>query len=81
MASNSATGNYLISWYHSRTAGSTYILEEQKDGGAWNQIASQTGNIYNVSGRTTGSYLYRVKATLGGYADSTWKQGTAVTVP
>jgi hypothetical protein len=62
----------------SATAGANYVLEEYADAG-YTQILNTywtgTGTAFPVSGKTNGTYYYRVKAYLGGYQDSGWING------
>jgi hypothetical protein len=70
------TGNYTVSWGAS-TSGSTYYLYENS-----NPIPIYTGSgiSYAVTGRTSGSYQYRVVAKKSGYLDSPTKTSNTVTV-
>jgi predicted secreted protein len=71
---NNSTGSFYVSWGVSNVSGSTYVLEYSKDGGAWTQADSTTflSATVNLSGIGNGNYIYRVKATKAGYADSAY---------
>jgi len=69
----SSTGNYTVSF--KTQAWGTHYLQEKKDSGSWSNIASyftasndyqtvKTRNV-SVSGRTNGTYSYRVKFLSG----------------
>jgi predicted phage tail protein len=72
-------GTIAMSWPATSTA-TKYQLQESKDNGSWVTLSSAlTGVSYNRTGRTTGSFLYRIRA----YNASGWggfRQSTAVTV-
>jgi hypothetical protein len=72
----SSTGSYRVSWGAS-TPGSTYSLYEN---GSPIPLYSGTATSYAVSGRTTGSYTYSVKAKQTGYLDSPLKTSGTVAV-
>ena len=54
-------GSYTISWLSVSTA-TSYKLQEQKNGGSWLEVANQSGISKPLSGRTNGTYAYRVQA-------------------
>ncbi|TPG03900.1 RHS repeat protein [Rhodanobacter glycinis] len=58
---NSSTGNYTVSWTSVGTA-TRYTLQEQVNGGGWTSVQNSTTNSMAISGKTTGSYDYRVEA-------------------
>lgn len=71
-------GSYIISWGSSRTSSVTYVLQESA-----NSIFSDATTVYSgtstskaISGKSNGTYYYRVKATKGGYTDSEWRIGS-----
>ena len=71
-------GNYTVSW--SSVSGATsYTLEEKKDSGSWQQCYSGSNTQKSFSGRTNGTYCYRVKAssTCG---DTSWSNERCATV-
>jgi len=72
----SATGAISITAANSGPAGITYVFEEKKDAGSFVQIYSGPNRYVNLSGRTSGVYTYRVKTTLSGWADSSWRDGS-----
>jgi len=57
-------GSYTISWTASPTS-TSYRLEESVNGGAWTQIHNAATTSLAVSGRTNGTYSYRVVACNG----------------
>ena len=77
----SASGNYAITWYASATTGGLYVLEEKVNSGLWTSVTSVTATSRSISGKTNGTYQYRVKVTKGGYVDSNWTKSGVVTVP
>ncbi len=60
---NSSTGAFTVSWPRA-TATAYYELQERKDGGAWQSLFYTEIGITSVmlSGRTNGSYVYRVRS-------------------
>lgn len=74
-----ADGSISVSWGSATGQVDEYRLEEQKDGGAWTQIAAENSAIKAIHSLTDGSYLYRVRACnatgCGGY-----RTGTAATI-
>jgi YD repeat-containing protein len=59
--SSSSNGNYSVSW--GGIAGAvSYNLQEQPSGGGWTNVQSNTAASWNASGRSTGTYSYRVQA-------------------
>ncbi|MBU5615194.1 RCC1 domain-containing protein [Geomonas azotofigens] len=78
--STNTTGTVSVSW-SSSVSGSTYTLQRSSNGGAtWSQVYSGTSTATTMSGLTTGSYLFRVKATKAGYVESDWKTSSTLTV-
>lgn len=59
-ASNT-TGGYTVSWNSVATA-TKYQLQERQGSGSWSAIHDATGTSRAVSGKTTGSWGYRVRA-------------------
>jgi hypothetical protein len=74
-ASN-ATGSFTVTWSGSNVTGSTYILEQSFNGGAFTQISSGLSTSATVAVSVVGSYTYRVKATKAGYAESGYTNGS-----
>jgi YD repeat-containing protein len=59
------SGSYTVSW--TAVGGATsYKLDESSNGGAWTQIHNASGMSKAVSGKTAGTYAYRVTACNGG---------------
>ena len=77
----STSGSYIITWYPSATTGATYVLEEKVNGGLWVSAGSGTAASRIFSGKTSGTYQYRVKVTKSSYVDSNWTTSGIVTVP
>ena len=76
--STSSTGNYTINWGSSSTSGVTYFLEEATNSTFTSDLrTAYTGSNLSASitGRSDGTYYYRVKATKDGYEDSEWEVG------
>ena len=79
---NSADGSISISWPASNTASVEYVLEESTSSifsGA-SEVYRGTGLNTTLTGRTTGSYYYRIKAEKGAYASGYTQAGTNPTV-
>jgi YD repeat-containing protein len=58
---NSSTGSYTVSW--TSVSGATrYTLQEQVNGGSWTSVQNSTATSMAISGKTSGSYGYRVEA-------------------
>lgn len=78
--SSSTTGSITVSWASSSTA-TSYILQQQFNGGAWTQVYDSSGTSTAISGLAAGSYVYRVRACnsygCGGYTTS----GTLTVTP
>ncbi|MHC4598198.1 MAG: phage tail protein [Planctomycetota bacterium] len=64
----STTGTYNLSWGAAASAGA-YELEEDTNGGFTNpvQIYQGTALSFQVTGRPSGTYYYRVRGTNGGF--------------
>ncbi|MBJ6802778.1 fibronectin type III domain-containing protein, partial [Geomonas propionica] len=67
---SSSSGKFQVSWGGSNITGATYVVDYSRDGGAWTQLYSGTGNYTYFSTATSGSYSFRVKAVKSGYAES-----------
>lgn len=59
--SSSVNGSYSVSW-SSVTDTTGYRLEENFDGGAWTEIQNAATTSKVISGKTNGTYGYRVRA-------------------
>lgn len=74
---NDCDGDYTVSWGASSTSGVTYVLQEATDSSFSTDLrtaysGSSTSTL--ITGRSSGNtYYYRVKATLSGYTDSSWR--------
>ena len=60
--SNPDCGNYTVSWSSVSNA-TSYILEQKKDSGSWQQVYSGSETQKSFSSKEKGTYCYRVKAT------------------
>jgi hypothetical protein len=73
-----STGSYTVSWGASSTPDVTYVLEEATNSGFTVGLGTAyTGTSLSASltGRTTNTYYYRVKAEKTDYIDSSWRIG------
>ncbi|MCO7225948.1 fibronectin type III domain-containing protein [Pleionea sp. CnH1-48] len=61
----SNSGSFTVFWDPSTSSVSEYRLEEQKNSGAWVQVYVGSTSVKNLTGRSDGSYRYRVKACNG----------------
>ncbi|OGU07138.1 MAG: hypothetical protein A2075_12865 [Geobacteraceae bacterium GWC2_58_44] len=83
----SSTGNFTVSWAASATAGVTYTLEESTTSGFnAGTITVVTSGLsatsVAISGKTSGTYYYRVKAVKALVGDSAWiSDSCTVTLP
>lgn len=59
--SSSTTGNIAVSWSAASTA-TSYVLQQQLNGGAWTQAYSGSSTSTNLSGLGNGNYVYQVQA-------------------
>ncbi len=76
----STTGNYRVSWSASSTPGATYTLEESTTAnfgvGTSTGVASGLAvTFFNITGKSYGTYYYRVKAVAVGYSTTPWTNG------
>jgi hypothetical protein len=78
---SSATGSYTVSWTAVGTA-TSYQLDESVNGGAWVQVQNAAANSRAVTGKTDGSYAYRVKGcNVGGCGPLSATATTVVNYP
>jgi YD repeat-containing protein len=59
--STSSTGNITAAWAASSGA-TSYVLEQQLNGGAWTQVYSGSSTSQAINGLGGGTYMYRVEA-------------------
>jgi FtsP/CotA-like multicopper oxidase with cupredoxin domain len=71
-----------VSWGASRMAGVAYVLQESTNSSFTTVTGEITtsGTLATFTGRTNGTYYYRVKAIRIGSNDSTWEISTPSTV-
>jgi carbonic anhydrase len=75
-----ATGSYVVNWSAVMGA-SAYVLEESTNNGvSWGNAVTVGSNSITFNGKTSGTYMYRVKARKTGLADSVWRTGGTLTV-
>jgi len=75
---NDADGSYVVTWTASATPGVTYVLQEATNSNfTTGRRTVPHGALLsaNISGRTPGTYYYRVYAKKVGYQNSSWKIG------
>ena len=75
---NSSTGSYAVSWSSVSTA-TSYVLQEQIDGGGWATRQSSAATSLSLSGKGSGSYGYRVQA-CNSHGCGPWSGTATVTV-
>ncbi|MEW6557303.1 MAG: DNRLRE domain-containing protein [Elusimicrobiota bacterium] len=80
LSSPDTDGNYTVSW-NSVTGADSYTLEEDDNSSfsSPTQAYSGVSTSKNISGKTNGTYYYRVKAT-NAYGDSEWSNSQYITV-
>ncbi|MGS1119547.1 hypothetical protein [Rhodanobacter sp. UC4436_H3] len=61
LPSSSTNGNYSVSWT-TVSGAADYELQEQVNGGAWATVQRSAANGWSASGKTNGTYGYRVQA-------------------
>lgn len=75
----SSSGNFAVSWGASNLKGVTYTLEQSPaaDFGSGVQVVYSGSAVkINIASLANGTYYYRVRAALAGYASSDWKTTT-----
>lgn len=68
---SSSTGSITVSWSAS-TGATTYVLQQQLNGGSWKQVYNGSHTSFAASGLGDGSYVYEVKA-CNASGCSAWK--------
>jgi YD repeat-containing protein len=63
LPSGNTTGSYTVSW---TGAAASYNLQEQLDGGTWSTVYSGSAGSQAISGKTNGTWGYRVRECNGG---------------
>lgn len=71
-------GAFAISWAAS-TGATSYELQQQKDGGTWTTVFDGSDTSTGLSGRTDGTYKYRVRA-CNSSGCSTYTESTSFSV-
>jgi YD repeat-containing protein len=72
------TGSYTVSW-SAVTGATSYTLQEQVNSGAWATVQNSAGTSWATSGKSNGSYGYRVQA-CNSSGCNTWSNVASVTV-
>jgi len=72
------TGSYTVSW-GGISGATSYVLQQQVNGGGWSAVASGAATSWNASGESTGNYGYRVQACIGSGC-SIWSATSTVSV-
>lgn len=77
----SSTGNITVSW-SAVSGASSYVLQQQFNGGAWTQVYSGSATSQDFTGLGNGSYVYRVQACAAdGCSDFTTSSAVVVQSP
>jgi YD repeat-containing protein len=78
---SSYNGSYSVSWTSVATA-TSYVLQEQVNGGGWTTVQNANATGWSTSGRGAGGYGYRVQACAAAGCGPWSNTGTiAVTLP
>lgn len=75
---SSANGTYTVSW-SSVTGATSYLLQEQANGGGWTAVQNTSALSWGASGKANGSYGYRVSA-CNAIGCGPWSATTTVSV-
>ena len=80
ISNSDGDGNYTVSWSAVNGA-DTYTLQEDDNSGFSSPVTAYSGTAtsWNASGKATGTYYYRVKAS-NSCGDSGWSSARSVTV-
>jgi hypothetical protein len=78
ISNSDGNGSYLVDWIDAANA-TNYDLQEQLNSGSWSTIYMGATSQYNRSGRTSGTWCYRVRGKNAG-GDSAWSATKCVTV-
>ncbi|WP_299939497.1 RHS repeat-associated core domain-containing protein [uncultured Microbulbifer sp.] len=62
---SSTSGSFTVSW-NAVSGRDSYILREQRNGGSWSSVYTGSSTSKTLSGRSTGTYRYRVAAVKNG---------------
>jgi len=76
--SSSTNGNYSVSWT-TVSGAADYELQEQLNGGSWAIVQRSAANGWSASGKTNGTYGYRVQA-CNASGCGPWSTTQAITV-
>lgn len=80
MPAYSNSGTYTAQW-NQATGATRYELQEQAEAGDWLDLYSGSATQYVISGRTNGSYSYRLRACATACGSWGAVQSTAVALP
>jgi len=79
--STNSTGSYSVGW-SAVSAATRYELEERVGSGSWSQLQNTAATSRSITGKTTGSWGYRVRAcNNGGCSAYSAIASVAVTLP
>jgi len=76
--STNGNGSYTVSW-SAVTGATSYPLQEQVNGGAWTTVQNSAATSWAASGKSNGSYGYRVQACNSSGCNA-WSNVASVTV-
>ena len=65
LPASNTTGSYAVSWSAVGSA-SSYVLQEQLNGGGWSTVYTGSDTSFSVSGKGDGTYGYQVQACNAG---------------
>lgn len=78
---SSSNGSFTVNWSAADGA-KTYRLGESRNGGAWTEVTERTTRSWSTSGRSNGSYRYRVRGcAMGCSGYSAIKTVTVALIP
>ena len=75
-----ADGGYTASWTAS-TGATSYKLEEKPAGGSFSNVYDGANRFHEITGKTAGIYMYRVRACAGADNCGDWSETETTKVP